>query len=791
MFWRSRFATISAVLLVYCALAQSQTATVGGHIGTKSGVSLAGLSVKSIRADGTFTSVKSDANGDYRLEMVSTGDATIQVYGRGYIPQQRSVHLRDGDHAVEDFTLFQHTTSVEVTESLREYHVDETSLATGIDERQLDVPISIQVYPNQLIEDRAILEGNELFRNISGINQSTYSAMVFRGFTQREILYNGSRGNPFGSLEGDVNNSGFSTSQIRLTNIQRVEVLKGPSSALYGSADAGGLINYVTKQPKEVTDGEVQFRFGSYDQKYGSADLSHPLTNKLFSRGAVYMEDRDTFRSNTGNFNADGVLNFLYRPNEHHMFSAEAEYIHQNLRGQRLRGVPVDAAGNFLTYTRWTANEPSDRVKMYGRILQLRGDHQLPSTWKVNYIFRYLKYENSDKYHEPRGMITSAGQTMMKRQYRNYYRANGDWSFLSNINRTIKTGSVVHQILGGFEQYNQNQSYRFATSSSTIPEINLYDPVYGLADPSTYVMTPFDTYTAHTRRTGIYGQDEIILNRFWRALVSGRLDHYHDYGYADATLEYSDVALAGRAGLVFKPTENLSIYSSGANSVTRAPIYAQTPSANGPFAPETGHEIEIGVKSDLLNRRLSLTAAYFLINKRNILRTDPNAGLNGKSPNAVLAIGAARSEGFEFNAEGFLTRKLYTTFNYTYLDTRIQKDITASAVGQYLPNAPRHTAGLFTRYNFLRQTGAGFGLEAVTRRTEPYAGIHAPGYLVADVSLYQDFGSRFHAQVQVTNLANSSYAMSSLFAARAGNMPGEPRAIIVTLTANPFLHHPR
>ena len=122
-----------------------------------------------------------------------------------------------------------------MVESLKEYHLEETRLATKTNVRLIDLPQSAQVFPNQLIEDRAILEGNGLFRNISGVNQSTYSAMVFRGFTQREILYNGAGGNPFGSLEGDVNNAGFSTSQIRLTNIQRVEVLKGPTSALYGA----------------------------------------------------------------------------------------------------------------------------------------------------------------------------------------------------------------------------------------------------------------------------------------------------------------------------------------------------------------------------------------------------------------------------------------------------------------------------------------------------------------------------------------------------------------------------
>jgi len=109
-----------------------------------------------------------------------------------------------------------------------------------------------------------------------------------------------------------------------------------------------------------------------------------------------------------------------------------------------------------------------------------------------------------------------------------------------------------------------------------------------------------------------------------------------------------------------------------------------------------------------------------------------------------------------------------------------------SLIGQPLANAPRHTTGLFTRYNFLRRTGIGFGIEQVTERVEPFAGLRAPGYFIADVGLYQDLTSWSRVQLQVTNLANSSYASSILFAARAGFMPGQPRAIIATLTVNPF-----
>jgi iron complex outermembrane recepter protein len=767
----------------------AQSAGVRGTVQSATGSPLEGVVVRITGATAT-----TDADGRYQVGGLSVGDAVVTATGGGYVPQERTVRV--AADTVANFRLTPVYASVEVVESLREYHLEESALATRVNVRLLDVPQSVQVYPNQLIEDRAILEGNELFRNVSGLNQSTYSAMVFRGFTQREILFNGARGNAFGSLEGDVNNAGFSTSQIRLTNVQRVEVLKGPTSALYGSGEAGGLINYVTKQPKEMLEGQMQLRLGSYDQKYGSGDFSGPLTKKLLARGAYYFEDRDTFRNNSTARNTHGVAALVYKASEQHRLSAEAEYVGQTLGGQRLRGIPVTSAGAFLAPIEWSANEPTDRIRMIGRVLQLRSEHSFRNGWVVNVTFRLLGYENNDRSHESRGLnaANGASDVTMRREYRNFFRANDDWSLVGNATRTVKLANMRHQLLFGFEQFNQDHVFRNArareveVAGGQVGPLSILNPVYGRVDPMTYRLSPFTFTTADARRTGYYAQDQITVNRYVQALFSGRVDRYNDTGFAVAALAYKDTAMAGRVGLIVKPTAYFSIYGNLANSITRAPIFAQAPGANGPFGPETGMLQEIGAKTELANRRLMLTAAFFNISKSNVLRPDPLLGPTGANPNAVLAVGKARSRGFEFNAEGFLSTRLYTTFNYAFVGTEILKDNVASLVGKPLANAPRHTVGLFARYNVWRRTGVGFGMEGVSERIEPFAGIRADGYAIADVSLYHDFNTWSRVQLQVTNVADKVYATSSLFAARAGNIPGQPRAFIATITVNPFHH---
>ncbi len=779
-------------LLCASVFAQAQsTGAINGRIVVTDGSAQSSLNIK---VEESNQSTTTDSSGRFALTNLAAGKYTLTITGGGFVPQTRVIELAAGQTLSLEIRLEKITASVDVVASLKEYHLEESNIAMRVNSRLIDVPMSVQVFPNQLIEDRAILEGNELFRNVSGMNQNAYSAMTFRGFTQREILYNGTRGNPFGSLEGDVNNAGFSTSQIRLTNIQRVEVLKGPASSLYGSTEVGGLINYVTKKPKEVLDGEMQVRLGSFAQKMVNGELTGPVTGKLLARGAFYFEDRDSFRNNAGATNSHAAGNLLYRPHDNHRFSAEYEFINQRLPGNRLRGVPVDASGNFLTNIEWAANEPTDFIKLVARVLQLRGEHNLSRGWNADYTFRYLEYENNDKYHEPRGLnaATATGRTM-RREFRNFFRSNDDWSLNGNLSKVANSsGFGLHTLLFGVEHIAQDHVFRSArarereVAGGTVPAIDIFNPVYGLTDESNYTMSAFATSTANTKRTGFYAQDQIVVNRFVQFLLSGRVDRYEDEGFAAVPLKYNDTALSGRAGVVVKPVEQVSFYASVANSFIRAPIFSQAPEANGPFNSETGDQVEVGVKTELLNRKLFVSGAFFNINKENILRPDPQLGPTGGNANALLSVGAARSRGFEFNVEGFLTRRWYAAFNYACVSTRILKDNVVSLVGRPLANAPKHTVGWFTRYNFLEGTGLGFGLESVSERVEPFAGIRADGYTIADVSFYQELTSRARLQLQITNITDRQYATSSLFAARVGNFPGQPRAVMLTFAWTPF-----
>jgi len=736
--------------------------------------------------------VSTAADGAFAMDGVPAGTPTVLVTKDGYAPLGQAVTLEAGRTAALEFRL---PRQISVTEGLTVVgrlgdYVDTSASAARTSAALLDIPQAIVVLPARLIEDIGALDTKDLYRFMSGVQDSPYSSTVVRGFTQREVLVNGAKGNPYGSLEGDVNNTGFSTSQFRLSNLERVEVLKGPASVLFGSAEPGGIINYVTKKPKERRESRVMVGTGQYAQALVEGEVTGPITasRALLGRGAFYFEDRDSFRNNGNTRNAHLVGGLTWRPSPRTSLGVEYEYIDQRNDAHRLRGVPVTPDGSWLAGYTWTATEPADYTDLQAHVAQVRLDRQIGTAVRLDSTFRWLTSNRDENYHEPRG-ITNGG-TLMQREFRDQVRTNDDWSWNVNLNAPARLGRTTHDLSSGVEVVAQDFLFRYATArqqnaGGPVPPLALVDPVYGATDPATYGLTSasYATDTATTRRLGAYAQDLIGLGARVNVLLGGRVDTYDDSGFsAGRDLEADQTAATGRVGLVYKPTPAVSVYSTTASGFTRAPILAQTPSANGPHDPETSLLFEGGVKSSWLSGRVQLTGAVYQITKQNVLRPDPNFGPGGGNTNAVLAVGEIRNRGLEIDLAGAIRPWWNLAFNYAYLDSEILDDVNPALIGQPMPNAAPHALGLFTRVDLPRGAAIGGSLGYVGDRTEPFAGIQAPAYTVVDLQYTQQFTSRARLLLRCENLFDAEYAASSLFAARAGNFPGQPRTVSVALT---------
>jgi iron complex outermembrane receptor protein len=715
---------------------------------------------------------ESAVDGTFRIDVPGAGSYLLTATGRGYLPTQ----VETSTATKAKLTMLTVQTAVDVRERIDDFLATSSVSVSKSPENLMNIPYAIQVLPKALFDDRAAQDVKSLYRNISGVTDSAYSAMTFRGFTQREVLFNGSRGNPYGSLENDINDAGFSTSQGRLSNVEFVEVLKGPAAVLFGAGEAGGLINFVTKKPRQVHSAEASFRVGSFAQKGGSIDVSGPLAKTLFYRAAWFQEDRRVFRHNARNENAHLATGLSWRRSERTSLALDYEYIDQYLPGHRLRGIPINAAGVFLTAREWNAAEPSDSSALQARVLQTRLDHAFTNTLRTDVTFRFLNSDRPELYHEPRG-INADGRTM-RREFRNQFRANNDYALTANGYQRWRN----HNFVFGYEAVQQQWQGRYGTArerarGGPVPDIDMLQPVYGLTNGGLYPIAAFTTQQIDSTRHGWFVQDQIALHPRLQVMLGGRLERLRDEGTAPGPLRFNATAITGRAGAVYRVAPRLALFGSLSNSFNRAPALAQTPLANGPHKPETGVQVEGGAKMELANQRVLLTGTAFRIRKNNVLRPDPAFGPRGDNFSAVLPVGRVVNQGFEADFTGRVTRDISVVANYAYLDSNILEDrFTPAAVGMPMPNAVRHAFGLHARYE-VRKTGTAFtaGSEARGRFHEPYAGTTAPGYAIWDLGLFQKIHRNVELRATLENIADRTYGTALLFAARAGNMPGAPR----------------
>ena len=727
---------------------------------------------------------ESASDGGFRFS-IPTGSYLLTATGLGFLPVQ--IEAATGTNVQFDMRVIQ--TAVDVREPIDDFLATSSVSVSKAPVSLMNTPYSIQVLPKALFDDRAVQDVKSLYRNISGVTDSAYSAMTFRGFTQREVLFNGVRGNPYGSLENDINDAGFSTSQGRLTNIEFVEVLKGPAAVLFGAGEAGGIVNFVTKKPRNIHSAEATFRLGSFSQKGGGIDVSGPLARNLFYRAAWFQEDRRTFRYNTRNENSHLASGLSWRKNDATSVALSYEYIDQFLPGYRVRGIPINASGAFLTAREWNATEPSDSSALQARVFQTRLDHAFTPSLHTDVTFNFVNSDRPELYHEPRG-INPDGRTM-RREFRNQFRGNNDYSLTGNVYQRAASRMLgVHNFVFGYEAVRQDWEGRYGTAreqarGGPVPNIDMLQPVYGLTNGGLYFMAPaaFTRQQIASTRQGFFLQDQITVHPKIQLLFGGRIEHLRDEGTAPTPLQFTAVSTTGRAGLVYRLMPNVSLFGSVSNSFNRAPAVAQTPLANGPHDPETGIAFEGGAKTELANQRVLLTGTVFRIRKNNVLRPDPAFGPRGDNFAAVLPVGRVVNQGFEADFTGRVLPDLSVIANYAFLDSNIESDrFTPSAVGKPLPNAVRHAFGLHMRYELHKiRTAFTVGSEARGKFFEPYAGTQASGYGIFDFGVFHKIHRNAELRATLENAANRAYGTALLFAARAGIMPGAPRTVTFSI----------
>lgn len=658
------------------------------------------------------------------------------------------------------------------------YFVEESTMATKTPTDYMDLPQSVQVLSKELIRDQAARQTSDLYRSISGVTQFSYSGITARGFRQDQVRYDGVQGDPY---------SGFSIPQ--LFNVEQVEVLKGPTGMLYGAGQPGGLLNYVTKKPKFTHHSEIALFTGNEDLFGGYADTTNAINEDatLAYRLGGFYQSKKGFRNNTDEENTLLSAGLTWLPTDDVDITFQYDFIDQDLGGHRLRGVPVDDNGNFLTDISYSPNEKTDFQRLTADVWQVIAKTQLSDNLTNNTVLRALENERTQNYHENRGLADD-GRTMT-REFRDQLRENSEWSITTDFVYQMTTGDIEHILLFGADYFNSELHYesKFGRgAASLIPDIDIINPVYG-ANTNDYLLKVRPDSDSESNRLGIYVQDQIRLSEHWLAIAGVRFDKFEDVGVTD-NFKSSDDNYSPRIGAIYQPNDDMSVFGNITQGFQPQSLYNQQQSSFdddviGDLKAETSVQHELGIKNQWLNSSLHTTVTAYHIVKENVTSWNPDdTGINDGIA-AIVQIGEVTSEGVEIDIVGDITETWTGTVSYAYNKAKITggaPDSVSNSVGDEFVNAPDHTLGIWTRWELPSINSAiAFGTDYVSDRIS-LSGQKVKSYTVWDAS-WRSTVNNFEIQLNLKNLFDKEYATSG-FNERNGHFPGEPRSVLLQVS---------
>ncbi|MBP5972959.1 TonB-dependent siderophore receptor [Brasilonema sp. CT11] len=649
------------------------------------------------------------------------------------------------------------------------YNAPDATTATKTDTPTRDIPQSIQAIPQTVIKDQQITRISDAARNASGVTlQGSYGALtdayIIRGFLTSNSLRNG--------FAVSVDN------YINPINVERVEVLKGPASVLYGQFEPGGVVNYITKKPLATPSYSGEFTVGSYDFYRPSLDFSQPLTSdkKLLSRLNVAYENFGSFIDFVKGdiFSIAPVLSYKIGDQT----NLTLEYEHSSVNRTFYDGLPPIRQSFQVPISRFLG-EPntSDFSNNYDV-----GNITLEHRFSDNLQFRsasslYITTSGNSTVVRPNG-LEEDGRTVS----RTLAGGNGYSNALALQNELVskfKTGPISHQLLVGLELNWLSSSGDYLRTAA--PGIDIFNPVYGAPLPTSYVDTA-QTGKTSSNTVGIYLQDQVTLLPNLKLLVGGRYDFVNykstnlDLNNNNALVSrdnFYDEAFSPRVGLVYQPIEPISLYA----SYTQSFLPNNTRSASGlSLEASRGTQYEAGIKTELLDGKLSATLAAYEITKTNVPTTDPT------NTDYSIAAGEVTSRGLELDIAGQILPGWNVIASFAHNDTYVSKDNNLP-VGDRLVGVPRNTASLWTSYEFqsgsLKGFGFGGGLFFVgdNQANLPNDEVVIPSYVRTDASIFYK-KENWRVGLNFKNLFDTKYYESQGYYLR----PGAPLTVLGTIS---------
>ncbi|GGF75137.1 ligand-gated channel [Azorhizobium oxalatiphilum] len=649
------------------------------------------------------------------------------------------------------------------------YRATMSATGTGTGTPLRDIPYSVQVVPRDLITDRQTTSLTEALQNVPGVQMDSTAAnrgdtYIIRGFQA-----------PAYAIDGIMMGASADRPEtfLDLANVERVEVLKGPASALYGQAQPGGVINIVTRQPTNVFEADASAQVGSFGFWRGQSSVSGPLTadGTLTGRvtGAAQTEQGFRGSERIATQRQFGGTALRWQPNDSTRFTFGLDYT----SGEQPydRGLVVSPGINKVMLPRDRyLHERWSQVHAEKLRLALGFEHELNDWLKVKANLRYDDGLSRDTGIDLQG-LQADGRTMRRRWNDRTEDTRGIDARLE-AEAKFNTGSIGHTVLAGFQQ--TSSEINFINSRGNIASIDIYFPVYGA--PMT-PLTAAANYIAKINTSSVYVQDQINLTEQWKLLGGLRYDQTTQTTQqfiGSATPDIDEAALTKRFGIVYQPTEALSLYASYAESFT--PQSGLTRDNQG-LDPEEGEQYEAGVKYDVIPNQLTATLAVFQITKQNVATTDPT-----DSDYSVLT-GEQRVRGVELDLSGEITPGWRMMASAAYLDAKITQD-EDYAVGNRLTGVPEWSGAFWTTYEFrdgpLNKLKVGGGVTLVgVRQGDLDNSFSVGGFYTLDLMASYKLTDNLELSVIGKNITDQNYILAPV--TRNENYPGAPMSVLAQI----------
>lgn len=522
---------------------------------------------------------------------------------------------------------------------------------------------------------------------------------------------------------------------------ERIDVIKGPLSVLYGAGQPGGIINLISKRPSFVRSNEVFIQGGSFNRVQGGFDLTGPVEgNEQFAyriTGLVRQSDTQVAGSPDDRIYISPAI--TWKPDADTSLTVLAKYANYRRGGSEqslpVIGTIVPSSFGFIKRDLFVGQPNLNEELLDNRSISYLLDHSFAPGWIFHSAFRYLE---TDSKYQATALSFPVSESLLSTTP--YIRNQNSRAILADnhIEGRFETGLLQHNIVLGVDYQNYvRRNRQFLGQDDFI--LDLYNPVY----PTTIniPMTQFGLIQRQSvQQVGLYGQDQIKAGGF---ILTGSLRNDFFDSQVTSTSDFAPVlpvatqslsALSYRGALGYEFDSGIVPYVSYATSFN--PQVGGTTRTGTQLGPNEANQIEGGVKYQPPGVNALFTASYFEITQTNIARPDPTF------IGALIATGEATSKGFEIEGKITLDSGVSFIAGYTHLDTRVTKDTTL-AIGSRLPNAPENALSLFADYAFpagsiLGGLRAGGGVRYVGSRTDATNRDFLPSYVLVDASISYD-----------------------------------------------------